>query len=264
METPLYDLALGDGPLLLNVPHAGTEVPDGIRDRLTAAAQTHPDTDWHVPRLYDFVGGLGATTLAARTSRTVVDLNRPPTGESLYPGQATTGLCPVELFTGAPLYEPGDEPDDAEIEDRVATYWRPYHDELARQLERIKSKHGYALLFDAHTIRSRVPRLFEGRLADFNLGTAKGKSCGAGFEAAAVGVLAGCRGFTWVANGRFIGGFITRHYGDPGAGIHAIQMEQSRITYMDDDWPFAYDAPLAAAAKAVLADLIRALLEVTP
>lgn len=261
---PIYDLNEGDGPLLFNVPHAGTEVPDGIRGRLTAAGQRIPDTDWHIPRLYDFAGGLGATTMAARASRYVVDLNRPPTGESLYPGQTTTGLCPVALFTGAPLYETGGEPDAAEISDRVATYWRPYHNELARQLERIKSKHGYALLFDAHSIRSRVPRLFEGRLADFNLGTAEGKSCGAGFEEAALGVLADCQGFTWVANGRFIGGFITRHYGDPRAGIHALQMEQSQITYMDEDWPFAYDAPRAATAKAVLQDLILALLETRP
>ena len=264
METPIYDLSEGDGPLLLNVPHAGIEVPDSILSRLTAAAQRLPDTDWHVPRLYDFAGGLGATTMAARTSRYVVDLNRPPTGESLSPGQATTGLCPVMLFTGAPLYEPGGEPDAAEIDDRVATYWRPYHDELARQLKRIKSKHGYALLFDAHSIRSRVPRLFEGRLADFNLGTVEGKSCGAGFEAAALGVLAARQGFTWVANGRFIGGFITRYYGDPGSAIHALQMEQSQITYMDEDWPFAYDARRAAAAKAVLEDLIQALLGTRP
>ena len=264
MERPIYDLSEGDGPLLLNVPHAGTEVPDPIRERLTEAAQRLPDTDWHVPRLYDFVDGMGATTMAARMSRYVVDLNRPPTGESLYPGQATTGLCPVSLFTGAPLYEPGGEPDDAEIVDRVATYWRPYHDELGRQLERIKSKHGYALLFDAHSIRSRVPLLFDGQLADFNLGTAEGKSCGAGFEAAALGVLGACRGFTWVSNDPFVGGFNTRHYGDPGAGIHALQMEQSRTTYMEEDWPFAYDAPHAAASKAVLEDLIRALLGTRP
>ena len=147
---------------------------------------------------------------------------------------------------------------------RTATYWRPYHDELACQLERIISKHGYALLFDAHTIRSRVPQLFEGRLADLNLGTAEGKSCGAGFEEAALGVLAACQGFTWVANGRFIGGFITRHYGDPRGGIHALQMEQSQSTYMDEDWPFAYDASRAATAKAVLQDLILALLETRP
>ena len=264
MERPVYDLTEGDGPLLVNVPHAGTEVPDDIQGRLSAAAQRLPYTDWHVSRLYDFVGRLGATTMAARLSRYVVDLNRPSTGENLYPGQATTGLCPVTLFIGAHLYEPGGEPDDAEIVDRVATYWRPYHDELERQLERIKSRHGYALLFDAHSIRSRVPRLFEGRLADFNLGTAEGKSCGAGFEKAAVGVLARHQGFTWVANRRFIGGFITRHYGDPRAGIHAVQMEQSQITYMDEDWPFAYDAPRAAAAKAVLEDLIGALLGTHP
>ena len=264
MERPIYDLSEGDGPLLLSVPHAGTEIPDGIRGRLTAAAQRTPDTDWHTPWLYDFACGLGATTIAARTSRYVVDLNRPLTGESLYPGQTTTGLCPVALFTGAPLYEIGGEPDADEINVRIATYWRPYHDELTRQLERIKSKHSYALLFDAHTIRSRVPQLFEGRLADFNLGTAEGKSCGAGFEEAALGVLAACQGFTWVANGRFIGGFITRHYGDPRGGIHALQMEQSQITYMDEDWPFAYDASRAATAKAVLQDLILALLETRP
>lgn len=264
MENPIYDISEGDGPLLLNVPHAGTEVPDAIRERLTSAAQRIPDTDWHIPRLYDFASGLGATTMVARLSRYVVDLNRPPTGESLYPGQTTTGLCPVTLFTGAPLYRTGSEPDDAEIDDRVGAYWRPYHDELGRQLARIKSKHGYAILFDAHSIRSRVPRLFDGRLADFNLGTAKGKSCGAGFEEAALGVLGACQDFTWVANERFIGGFITRHYGDPRAGIHALQMEQSQITYMEEDWPFAYDAPRAVAAQAVLEDLIRALLGTCP
>lgn len=253
---PVFTLHRGGSPLVISMPHCGTGLLPGMAARLTDAARTLPDTDWHIPHLYDFAQRFDATIIAARLSRYVIDLNRPSSGESLYPGQATTGLCPTTLFDGGPLYHAGAEPDDAEIAGRVATCWQPYHDALDAELARVRETHGRALLWDAHSIRGTVPRLFDGRLPDLNLGTARGTSLDPARHQrvmAALDTAAGAAGFTAVTDGRFVGGHITRHYGRPAAGVEAVQMELVQATYMDEDGPpFSFRPDRAARIRPVL------------
>lgn len=227
----LFSLSEGTAPLIFSVPHAGTDVPERIAARLTDEAQKLPDTDWHVHGLYDFAGAIGASMLKANVSRYVIDLNRPPDDESLYPGQATTGLCPPIQFDGTPLYRDGSAVPAEEVAERRAAYWQPYHDALAEEIARVKAKHGYALLYDCHSIASRVPRLFEGKLPDLNLGTVKGESCAPAIETAIVKVMAASP-FSHVVNGRFVGGYITRHYGRPQDNVHAVQMEKGQDSHL--------------------------------
>ncbi|WP_142850342.1 N-formylglutamate deformylase [Telmatospirillum sp. J64-1] len=259
MTAPIFTLHRGDSPLVVSIPHCGTELSPGLADRLTEEALTLRDTDWHVPRLYDFALEMGATVIAARYSRYVVDLNRPSTGESLYPGQATTGLCPTTLFDGQPLYRDGQEPDEAEIARRVEEYWQPYHQALTEEVARVKALHGHAVLYDAHSIRSHVPRLFEGRLPDLNLGTARGASCPEDLRGLLAEALkrADEKGFTGILDGRFVGGHITRHFGRPAEGVSAVQMELSQDTYMDESGPpFAYLPERADRLRPVLRDIL--------
>ncbi len=263
MSAPVFDLIRGDGPLVVSMPHCGTALTPGLAERLTPEALPLSDTDWHIPRLYDFAGGLDATLLSARLSRTVVDLNRPPDGASLYPGQATTGLCPDTLFDGRPLYKDGQAPGTAEVAARVEGYWRPYHDALAAELARVKARHGFAILYDAHSIRSHVPRLFDGRLHDLNLGTARGTSAAPDLIARTVSVMetaAVAEGLTCVTDGRFVGGHITRHYGRPADGVHALQMELAQDRYMDEDGPpFTYRPDRADRLRRVLVPLLESV-----
>ena len=232
MET--FVLHLGTAPLLISLPHDGTEVPADIAARLTDSARAVPDTDWFVSRLYAFARELGASMIVPRYSRYVVDLNRPPDDVSLYPGQNTTGLCPNVQFSGAPVYLPEQEPTEAEIRDRVVRFWRPYHSALAGEIARLRGEHGRVVRWEGHSIRAVVPFLFEGRLPDFNLGTATGASCLPATQARLAAVLAGQSRYSAVVNGRFKGGYITRKYGDPGQGVEAIQLELAQTTYMDD------------------------------
>jgi len=252
----IYHLHQGTAPLLVSLPHDGTAVPDDIAARLTDTARRVPDTDWHVSRLYDFARELGASILVPRHSRYVVDLNRPPDDTSLYPGQNTTGLCPIVQFSGEPVYHEGAQPDPTEIAARVETYWRPYHDTLDAELQRIRGEHGRAVLWEGHSIRGTLPFLFEGALPDLNLGTAAGTSCTPALQQRLAEVLAGQGEYTHVVNGRFKGGYITRHYGDPEIGVEAVQLELAQHTYMDED-SFEY-LPERAAKLQVL---IRLLLE---
>jgi N-formylglutamate deformylase len=226
---------------------------------MNAAASITQDTDWHLDRLYAFAHSKGASVLQARVSRYVIDLNRPPSGESLYPGQTTTGLCPTETFHGEPLYPSGAEPDAAEQERRLRTYWQPYHSALDQELARLKELHGAVLLWDAHSIASTLPRLFEGQLPDLNLGTHSGLSCAAAMidDVAAV---AAASTHSHVVNGRFKGGFITRHYGQPAQNIHAIQLEMTQALYMDEAAPFSYLEHRATKVQPVLQAMLRAAL----
>lgn len=249
----------GTTPLLISIPHGGTELPADIAVTLTPEARALPDTDWHAGRLYHFAAGLGAGLIAARYSRYVVDLNRPSDGRSLYPGQATTGLVPTETFDGAPVYRAGHAPDAAEIERRVETCWRPYHAALRERVERIRSRFGVAVLWDAHSIRSVVPRLFDGRLPDFNFGTNDGASADPGLVAR-VNTVAAASGYSSVLNGRFKGGFITRTFGQPATGIHAIQLELAQATYMVEAPPYPYRADLAGRVQAPIRAMLRATL----
>ncbi len=247
----------GTAPLLISLPHDGSAIPDALAARMTPEARRAPDTDWHVSRLYAFARGLGASLLAPRHSRYVVDLNRPPDDVSLYPGQNTTGLCPVVRFSGDPVYLPGQAPSEDEVGQRVETFWRPYHDALREELDRLRAVHGRVLLWEGHSIRGECPFLFDGRLPDLNLGTAAGASCAPATQARLEAVLAAQTGFDWVANGRFKGGYITRHYGDPAHGIDAVQLEISQRIYMDED-TFAWDEARAARTQPVLRALLDA------
>ena len=223
----------GVSPLVISLPHVGTELPAKIASQLTARARQVEDTDWHVDRLYAFAKDAGASWVAARYSRYVVDLNRPPDNASLYPGQATTGLVPTESFDGESLYE-GLLPDAQELQARLSEYWAPYHAALQRHLANAVARHGYALLLDGHSIRSHVPRLFAGRLPDINLGTNDGASCLPHVIEAVTRVLQTQTAFSFVLNGRFKGGYITRHYGNPEASVSALQIELAQSSYMDE------------------------------
>ena len=243
------------------MPHTGTYVPDHLKERLSPEALALPDTDWHLERLYDFLDEAGASVLAATHSRYVVDLNRPPDNANLYPGQDTTGLVPVDTFHKQPVYLPGTEPGPEEVLHRLQKYWKPYHEKLATELERLRRAHGVALLWDAHSIFSVVPRFFSGKLTDFNLGTADGRSCDGFVGQGLLSVLQSDPSFTSVLNGRFKGGYITRTYGNPAGGVQAVQLELSEATYMDERPPYAFREDLAARVRPQLRALIDTFLE---
>ena len=253
----ICSLHRGTAPLLVSLPHDGTHVPPAIAARLTPEARAVPDTDWFVSRLYAFARDLGASVLVPTHSRYVVDLNRPPDDTSLYPGQNTTGLCPATRFDGGPVYVDGAAPDEAEVRERVRTYWQPYHDALRGELDRLRAAHGRVVLWEGHSIRSVVPFLFEGTLPDLNLGTAAGSSCAPAMQARLEAVLAGQDDYRWIANGRFKGGYITRHYGAPDDGIDAVQLEIAQDAYMDENTG-AWDDARASRLQPLLAALLRA------
>ncbi len=246
----------GTTPLLVSIPHCGLHVPEQIERRLTPEARILADTDWHVERLYDFASTMGASVIAATHSRYVIDLNRPPDGAVLYPGADNTELCPTTSFAREPLYGPGDDPDGGDIEHRLVAYWRPYHHKLAAEIDRLRARHGVALLFDAHSIRSEVPRFFDGKLTDFNLGTAGGGSADGTLAGRLLAVCANADAYGSVLNGRFSGGYITRRHGKPENAVHAVQLELSQATYMDEEPPFDYRPDLADAVRPVLKNLL--------
>ncbi len=255
--TPPYRYRRGASALIVSMPHVGTFIPHCVGATLNDCAQRRPDTDWHLPRLYDFLDELGATVITATLSRYVVDVNRPPDGSNLYPGQDTPRLCPIDTFDRQPLYRGGVEPADDEIRRRVATHWQPYHRRLAAEIERVRAQHGRAVLWDAHSIFSEVPRLFPGKLADLNLGTADGASCDPKLAAALIAALGKYPGYSAVLNGRFKGGYITRRYGDPARGVHAVQLEMACSTYMEERSPFPFRADLAQRIRPILREQLR-------
>lgn len=259
-DQPAFRFRAGTRPLLISMPHVGTHIPVALRGRMTEAALHVPDTDWHLERLYDFADALGASVLVATTSRYVVDLNRPPDNANLYPGQDTTGLCPLDTFDKAPLYRrTADQPDDAEIPARRDAVWRPYHEQLQVELQRLQTRFDRVVLWDAHSIRSLLPRFFDGRLPDLNLGTADGISCDAALADTLLRIARGS-GYSAVLNGRFKGGHITRQYGRPDRGIHAVQLEMAQMTYMDETPPFVYRPERAAQIKPCLRAMLEAAL----
>ncbi|QOL51268.1 N-formylglutamate deformylase [Massilia litorea] len=250
----------GDAPMLLSMPHVGTDIPDEVAAHMAPCALAKADTDWHLAELYAFADRLGISTLSARWSRYVIDLNRPPENTNLYPGLDTTGLCPVDTFGRESLYQEGRVPDQAEVARRLERYWRPYHTQLRAELARLLALHGRVVLWDAHSIASHVPRFFEGRLPDLNFGTAEGKSCDSGLENAVLKVARAQDRFSIAVNGRFKGGHITRFYGQPKEGVHAIQLEMCQCLYMDEAPPFAYRPEVAAEVQPLLKDMIGAAL----
>lgn len=260
----IFQLHRGTSPVILAFPHVGTYVPPDIWEKLNANGRILADTDWHVDRLYD---GLlpGASTIRATHHRYVIDAGRDPTGVSLYPGQNTTGLVPETDFDGVPIWQDGAVPDAAEIACRIAAYHAPYHVALAAEVARVRATHGVAVLFDCHSIRSNIPYLFEGTLPDFNVGTVDGTSCDRAVENAVIEVARAAPGYSSVLNGRFRGGWTTRHYADPAAGIHTIQLELAQSTHLATEAPpFAYDAGKADRLRAHLADMLARLEALAP
>ena len=255
---PVFTLREGGSKLLVSIPHAGTYLPPELAARLTQAGRSVPDTDWHVDRLYDFLSELDVTVLVATHSRIVVDLNRGPEGTRLYPGQAETGICPTESFAGIGYYA-GDPPDETEVAARVATYWQPYHTALQAQLLRLQALHGDAVLLDGHSIHGSIPRLFAGALPDLNFGTYDDRTAASALAARIMAATAP-HGFSQVLNGRFKGGYITRHYGNPAAGIQAVQLEMAWRCYLDEDKPEQYEPVQAARLIEVLRVVVRELL----
>ena len=259
--TPV-EVTRGDGPVILGLPHTGTWLPDDAVARLNDTGRALADTDWHVHELY---AGLlpGATTVRAGFHRYLIDANRGHDDASLYPGQNTTGLCPLTDFDGLPIYREGMEPDAGEIAARTAGFHAPYHAALAAEIDRVRAEHGVAILYDCHSIRSRIPFLFEGTLPDFNIGTNEGESCAPTVEAS---VLSQVRvtGQSYVANGRFKGGWTTRHYGDPGGGVHAIQLELAQSTYMEETPPWTWLPDRAQRLRQHLQTILETLAELAP
>jgi len=293
----------GDAPLVLAFPHTGTDIPADIEARFVSPDLARRDADWWVDKLYAFAADMGATLVRTRVSRSVIDVNRDPSGASLYPGQATTGLCPTETFDGEPLYRPGQEPDEAETEQRKARWFAPYHAALAAELDRLHRAHGRVVLYDCHSIRSVIPRLFDGELPHFNIGTYNGTTCAPALQERIARICTshpgegrgpvgkaeetersakqlqpsqldpglrrgGADGWDVVVNGRFKGGWTTRHYGRPAAGYHAIQMELACRGYLaepvgpdPDPWPIPFDPEYARPITDVLRRVIQACLE---
>lgn len=259
MSLSSYHFTQGSGPLLVSMPHVGTRLPDDIAAMMTTKGRAVEDTDWYVDRLYNFLDELGISVLQAKYSRYVIDLNRGADGATLYPGKSETELCPTSSFDNHPLYQQGYEPDTKEISRRQQLYWQPYHDKIQAELDRIKQQFGFAILWDAHSIQSHVPRFFEGRLPDLNLGTADGASCDPD-RANALYAIAKASPYTAAFNGRFKGGFITRTYGNPADNIHAVQMEISQTTYMDEAPDFDFQADRAEKLRPTLKAMIESFL----
>lgn len=253
----------GTSPIILGLPHTGTYLPPEIHAKLNAQGQVLADTDWHVHTLYDGVLP-GATTVRATFHRYVIDANRPPSGESLYPGQNTTGLVPLSDFDGRPIWS--ETPTEADIEARRAAFHAPYHAALAAQIARVKALHGVAILYDCHSIRSNIPFLFDGTLPDFNIGTNLGTTCDPQIERAVHEICAAAApGYSSVLNGRFKGGWTTRHYGQPAQNVHAIQMELAQSTHLASERPpFDYDPERAAPLRVTLEKILAELVEIAP
>jgi len=252
----------GDGPIVLGIPHAGTYVPPDIMADLNGNGQALTDTDWHIDALYaDLLPGLNV--VRANFHRYVIDANRDPTGESLYPGQNTTTLVPLTDFDGEPIWT--SQPSDADIEIRRATYHAPYHAALQAELTRVRAKHGIAILYDCHSIRSHIPFLFEGTLPDFNICTDDGKTCALRISEVVRDICETAPGYSSVTNGRFKGGWSTRHYGQPEQGVHAIQMELAQSTYLQNEAaPWIYDATKAAGLRHHLSHILASLSALAP
>lgn len=262
-----YDFTSGNSPLLISMPHVGTTIPKDIAYNMTLEALKMPDVDWHLPLLYNIAKKHDATVLSAEYMRYVIDLNRSPEDACLYPGQDVTGLCPIDTFAKHPIYLAGKQPDEVEVRARIEQYWRPYHHKLATELKRIHAIHGIVLLWDAHSIASHVPRFFEGKLPDLNFGTADLQSCDESLQTALsktmqqyennLAVESGnIKKYSYVFNGRFKGGYITRHYGVPTFNVHALQMEMNQSIYMQESPHYTYQPSLAQALKPLLSDLL--------
>lgn len=256
---PWLSVTRGEAPLIVSMPHTGIDIPQDIESGLISPWLARKDADWWINCLYDFAPALGATVIRTAISRTVIDCNRDPSGASLYPGQATTELCPTTTFDGEALYRAGFVPDSAEIALRRSTFFEPYHAAIGAAIARLRARHSNIVLYDCHSIRSSIPRLFEGVLPNFNIGTNNGLTC-APVLTSAIEAACDASSFTRVTNGRFRGGYTTRHYGRPTDGVHTVQMELACRGYMREplkpvvqgEWPTPYEHEQAAPMRTVL------------
>ncbi len=260
----LFNFKSGNLPLLVSMPHSGTFVPDNIKCHMTEEALKLPDTDWHIPNVYQFLEPMDVSVIQANYSRYVVDLNRPSDNASLYPGQDVPGICALDTFDKKAIYQNSYQLSQDEIHQRIEAYWRPYHDKLRLTLDNLVEKHGYALLWDAHSIKSHVPRFFENQLPDLNLGTADNKSCHPDLGQQLIQQASKAEQYTSILNGRFKGGYITRHYGVPSKSTYAVQLELSQATYMNEDYPFEYNQEKAKKIAPVIQNLIKTYLSFKP
>jgi N-formylglutamate deformylase len=263
-DAPVFTLHRGRTPLLVSLPHVGTALPAELRPRLVERALAVEDTDWLLDRLYGFVVDMGASLVVPRFSRYVIDLNRPREDTPLYTGRNGTGLVPDCFFTGEPLYRSGHTPTPAEVAQRIERYWQPYHDALRGELERLRQAHGHAVLFDGHSIKSSLPWLFDGVLPHLNLGTADGASCDPALRTVLAGVLGAHPQWSHVVDGRFKGGYITRHHGQPANRQHAVQLEMCWRTYLDESRPGVWHPERAAAITPLLRALVQAMIDWRP
>ncbi len=259
----LLEITRGESPLVLGLPHTGTDLPEEVAERLNDTGRALADTDWHIHNLYSGLDG-DVTSVRTTVHRYAIDVNRDPSGESLYPGQNTTGLCPLTDFDGQSIYRAGMEPDAEEVERRRAAFHAPYHAALEAELERVRARHGFAILYDCHSIRSQIPFLFDGRLPDFNIGTYLGATCDPDIEFSVLEICEAAEGYTSILNGRFKGGWTTRHYGRPGDGLHAIQMELAQSTYMEEAPPWPYDSARAERLRTHLKTILETLIRWRP
>lgn len=254
----IFNFKQGSSPLLVSIPHSGTHLPDAITNILTDAGKIIADTDWHLNEVYDSLGESDATVISATHSRYVVDLNRPSDGSPLYKGASETALCPLHSFAGEALYQQGNEPTAGNIQERITSYWHPYHNQISATLDRLKAEHGFAILWDAHSIRSHEPMFFEGQLPDLNFGSNDGQSCDADLSAQLVSAAEQSGRYSVVLNQRFKGGYITRAYGDPAQNVHSIQLEMTQNNYMIESPP----RTLQPGKAAELSLQLRALLDI--
>lgn len=263
MQTP-YTFEQGRIPLLVSMPHSGIHIPANIQEKLAPVSQELTDTDWHLPLLYNMLDELGASQIQAKCSRYVIDLNRSSDDANLYPGQDTTGLCPIDTFSKQSLYLNSNHPTKDDVQQRISLYWQPYHQKIQEELKRMRDQFGVAILWDAHSIASQVPRFFDGQLTDLNFGTADQKSCAISLQNAIENSLqndSNASQFSRVFNGRFKGGYITRQYGKPEEHIHAVQLEMSQCLYMNETIPFTYREDLAQQVQPVLKTLLQTCIE---
>ncbi len=267
MHADVYTLHRGRTPLVISCPHVGSHIPPALSERLVPRAAASVDSDWFIDRLYAFTTELGASLLVPHASRYVIDLNRPSENTPMYAGQNNTELCPTHFFSGEALYRDGLQPDAQEIADRVQRWWQPYHDALHGEVARLRGEHGHAVLFDAHSIKSELPWLFPGTLAHLNLGTAAGASCAASLQERLATRLESQSRYSHVVNGRFKGGHITRSYGQPARGVHAVQLEMAWRAYLDepnDALPPRWNDARAAAITPLLRELVKAMIDWSP
>lgn len=249
-------------PILLSVPHCGTEFPTELTDQFKPDLRSAPDdTDWFVHQLYDFAPQMGITLIHATYSRWVIDLNRDPESKPLYAdGRIITAICPATNFFGEKLYK--DERTEVagnEVARRLQAYYWPYHQQVQVLLDGLKQKHGRVLLWDCHSIRQHVPTIHREKFPDLILGDVDGTSASPGLIEETLSIL-DHSGYCVSHNHPFKGGYITRHFGQPSVEQHALQLEMTKVNYMDDQEQ-SYNRARAERMRSLLKKVFERLID---